>query len=197
MRSAIRLIALLAAMSLALPAMAHGDHDARPLLRRAEVGPYTVSLWQVYPDVGSAIIPHLIVMFDDGMPDEGTVVSVQVGSENVHVMSSVTTPGAWETMTGVEPDDVVSVTISERGEAWSAPDRGDPAPAHVCLTDAGFDRDIYLPRHRRGLVDRWQDGAGMAAADHVPERGTRGLNRRTGRWLGRRSRPRSWASSRS
>ena len=48
---------------------------------------------------------------------EGTVVSVQVGSEDVHVMSSVTTPGAWETMTGVEPDDVVSVTISERGEA--------------------------------------------------------------------------------
>jgi len=128
MRSTIRLIALLAAMSLALPAMAHGDHDARPLLRRAEVGPYTVSLWQVYPDVGSAIIPHLIVMFDDEMPDEGTVVSVQVGSEDVHVMSSLTTPGAWETMTGVEPNDVVSVTISERGEAWSVPTVVIPRP---------------------------------------------------------------------
>ena len=128
MRSAIRLIALLAAMSLALPAMAHGDHDARPLLRRAEVGPYTVSVWQVYPDVGSAIIPHLIVTFDDGMPDEGAVVSVQVDSENVHMMRSVTTTGAWETMTGVEPDDVVSVTISERGEAWSAPTVVIPPP---------------------------------------------------------------------
>jgi hypothetical protein len=128
MRSTIRLIALLAAMSLALPAMAHGDHDARPLLRRAEVGPYTVSLWQVYPDVGSAIIPHLIVMFDDEMPDEGTVVSVQVGSEDVHVMSSLTTPGAWETMTGVEPNDVVSVTISERGGGWSLPTVVIPPP---------------------------------------------------------------------
>jgi len=128
MRSVLRLIALLAAMSLALPAVAHGDHDARPLLRRAEVGPYTVSLWQVYPDVGSAMIPHLIVMFDDGVPDEGTVVSVQVGSENVHVMPSMTTTRAWETMTGVEPDDVVSVTISERGEAWSVPTVVIPRP---------------------------------------------------------------------
>ena len=128
MRSVFRLIALLAAMSLALPAMAHGDHDARPLLRRAEVGPYTVSLWQVYPDVGSAMIPHLIVMFDDGVPDEGTVVSVQVGSENVHVMPSMTTTGAWETMTGVEPDDVVLVTISERGKSWSVPSVVIPPP---------------------------------------------------------------------
>ena len=115
-------------MSIALPAMAHGDHDARPLLRRAEVGPYTVSLWQVYPDVGSAIIPHLIVMFDDGMPDEGAVVSVQVGSENVHVMPSMTTTGAWETMSGVEPGDVVSVTISARGESWSLPTVVIPPP---------------------------------------------------------------------
>jgi hypothetical protein len=128
MRSAIRLIAFLAAMSIALPAMAHGDHDARPLLRRAEVGPYTVSLWQVYPDFGSAISPHLIVMFDDGMPDEGAVVSVRVGSETVQVMPSSTTRGAWETMTGVEPDDLVSVTISERGEAWSAPTVVIPPP---------------------------------------------------------------------
>jgi hypothetical protein len=27
-----------------------------------------VSLWQVYPDVGSAMTPHLIVMFDDLVP---------------------------------------------------------------------------------------------------------------------------------
>ncbi len=128
MRATARLISILLMMSLALPAMAHGDHDARPLLRRAEVGPYTVSLWQVYPDVGSAIIPHLIVMFDDGIPDEGAVVSVQVGSENVHVMPSLTTEGAWETMTGVEPDDVVSVTISERGNAWSLPTVVIPPP---------------------------------------------------------------------
>ena len=128
MRWTVRLTALLAVMSLALPAMAHGDHDARPLLRRAEVGPYTVSLWQVYPDVGSAMTPHLIVMFDDGVPDEGSVVSVQVGSEKVHVMPSLTTDGAWETMTGVEPDDVVSVTVSERGEAWTVPSVVIPPP---------------------------------------------------------------------
>ena len=128
MRATARVICTLLMMSLALPAMAHGDHDARPLLRGAEVGPYKVSLWQVYPDVGSAMIPHLIVMFDDGIPDEGAVVSVQVGSEDVHVMQSLTTTGAWETMTGVEPDDVVTVTISERSETWSLPTVVIPPP---------------------------------------------------------------------
>ena len=51
---------------LVAPAWAHGDHDARPLARDLKAGPHIISLWQVYPDVGAAMTPHLIVMFGDG-----------------------------------------------------------------------------------------------------------------------------------
>ena len=52
-------------LALATPALAHGDHDARPLARHLAAGPHNISLWQVYPDAGMAMTPHLIVMFDD------------------------------------------------------------------------------------------------------------------------------------
>ncbi|MET0696714.1 MAG: hypothetical protein ABWZ58_04740, partial [Acidimicrobiia bacterium] len=61
MKSLVRLIALLAAMALALPAMAHGDHDARPLLRRAEVGPYTSFLQPFIPRPELHLVYNLIV----------------------------------------------------------------------------------------------------------------------------------------
>ena len=54
-------------LALATPALAHGDHDARPLARGLEAGPYSISLWQVYPDAGEAMTPHLIVMVDGGV----------------------------------------------------------------------------------------------------------------------------------
>ena len=63
-----RLVATFAAAAMTLvpaaPVLAHGDHDARPLARDLAAGPYSISLWQVYPDAGSAMTPHLIVMFD-------------------------------------------------------------------------------------------------------------------------------------
>ena len=60
------LAAVASVLALAAPALAHGDHDARPLARDLAAGPYVVSLWQVYPDAGAAMTPHLIVMFDGG-----------------------------------------------------------------------------------------------------------------------------------
>ncbi len=57
-------VAAIWTLALATPVLAHGDHDARPLARNLEAGPYSVSLWQVYPDFGAAMTPHLIVMFD-------------------------------------------------------------------------------------------------------------------------------------
>ena len=44
---------------LATPVLAHGDHDARPLARELQAGPFVISLWQVYPDAGTALSPHL------------------------------------------------------------------------------------------------------------------------------------------
>ena len=111
-----------------LPAFAHGNHDARPLVRRAETGPYSVSLWQVYPDVGSAMTPHLIVIFDDLAPGPDAGVLVDVGSSRVDVIPSMTTPGAWETTVGVETDDLVTVTISNNEGAWAMPTVIIPAP---------------------------------------------------------------------
>ena len=67
LRSLVRgaVLAVASAVVLATPVLAHGDHDARPLARHLAAGPYTISLWQVYPDAGSSMTPHLIVMFDD------------------------------------------------------------------------------------------------------------------------------------
>jgi hypothetical protein len=128
MRATVRLIALLAMMSIALPAWAHGDHDARPLLRDAELGPYSVSLWQVYPNAGSVMTPLLIVMFDEGTPTAETALSVQLGSEEVDIVPSSTSPGAWETTTGLDTDDLITVTVAENGESWSTPTIMIPPP---------------------------------------------------------------------
>ena len=110
------------------PAVAHGDHDARPLLRGAEAGPYSVSLWQVYPEAGSAMIPHLIVMFDDQAPGADIEVSIQVGTDPVEVVPSMTTPGAWETTAGVGTDDQVTVTVSGSAGSWTIPTIVIPPP---------------------------------------------------------------------
>ncbi len=106
---------------IALTALAHGDHDARPLLRGAEAGPYDVSLWQVYPDVGSSMTPHLIVMFDDMPSGANTEVSVRIGDDDVDVVPSMTTPGAWETVIGLKSGDLVTVTVGDGGESWALP----------------------------------------------------------------------------
>ena len=114
-------------LATAASASAHGDHDARPLLRGAEAGPYSVSLWQVYPEAGSAMTPHLIVMFDEA-PGADTEVSIQVGPDPVEVVPSLTTPGAWETTAGVGTDDQVTVTVSSSKGSWTIPTIVIPPP---------------------------------------------------------------------
>jgi hypothetical protein len=102
------------------PVAAHGDHDARPLARQLEAGPYLISLWQVYPDVGDAITPHLIVMFDGGAAVPAAAnVSVTLNEEPLEVRPSTTTANGWETTQGLAEGDVVAVTISDGVQAWA------------------------------------------------------------------------------
>ena len=99
--------------------LAHGDHDARPLARHLEAGPYIISLWQVYPDAGAAMTPHLIVMFDGGAAaPPATDVIVTVNSKPMEVRPSITTSNGWETTEGLAEGDVVTVTISDGTQAW-------------------------------------------------------------------------------
>lgn len=113
-------IAAVLAMALVTPVAAHGDHDARPVARHLAAGPYFVSLWQVYPDTGVAMKPHLIVMFDDrsSAPSEADV-TVAVNSTAMEIGPSITTANGWETMDGITEGDVVSVSISDGSQAWA------------------------------------------------------------------------------
>lgn len=122
MRGRLFVGAVLAASStlaLATPALAHGDHDARALARHLAAGPYVISLWQVYPDVGDAMTPHLIVMFDgvSASPPEADV-TVGVNATPMEVRPSNTTSNGWETTEGLAEGDVVTVTISDGTQAW-------------------------------------------------------------------------------
>ena len=104
---------------LVAPVAAHGDHDARPLARDLDAGPYRVSLWQVYPDAGDAMTPHVIVMFDGGTaPVEGGL-GVEVNAAPMKVRPSATTSNAWETTLGVAEGDVVTVTVSDGTQSWA------------------------------------------------------------------------------
>ena len=107
-------------VALAAPALAHGDHDARPLARQLEAGPYIVSLWQVYPDAGDAMTPHMIVMFDGAAaaPPAADVIVV-VNSKPMAVRPSTTTSNGVETTEGVAEGDVVAVTITDGAQAWA------------------------------------------------------------------------------
>ena len=106
-------------VAMATPVAAHGDHDARPLARGLEVGPYIISLWQVYPDAGAAMTPQLIVMFDGlAASPSSTDVVVGVNSTPMEVRPSSTTSNGWETTGGIAEGDVVTVTISDGTQAW-------------------------------------------------------------------------------
>ena len=112
-------IAAVLTMALVTPVAAHGDHDARPIARHLAAGPYIVSLWQVYPDTGVAMKPHLIVMFDDraSAPSEADVTAA-VNSMPMEIRPSATTANGWETMDGITEGDLVSVSISDGSQAW-------------------------------------------------------------------------------
>ena len=114
------LVAIAAMAVLAAPALAHGDHDARPLARNLEAGPYTVSLWQVYPDAGTAMAPHLIVMFDGGVALAPTAeLTVAVDSVPVEVVPSTTSTNGWESADGLAEGAVVEVTIIDESQSWA------------------------------------------------------------------------------
>jgi hypothetical protein len=106
-------VAAASLLVLAGPVAAHGDHDARPVARNLVAGPYTISLWPVYPDAGSAMTPHLIVMFDGlaAVPPEARV-AVSVNGWPTEVRPSTTTANGLETAEGLDEGDVVTVTIS-------------------------------------------------------------------------------------
>lgn len=107
------------ALAVAVPAFAHGDHDARALARSLEAGPYRISLWQVWPDAGSAMEPVVIVLFDGlASVPAGIEVEVQVNGVPVTAGPSTTTPNGWETHAGVGAADVVTVSIADGPSVW-------------------------------------------------------------------------------
>ena len=107
------------ALGLATPVLAHGDHDARPLARDLGAGPHRISLWQVYPDAGTAMTPHLIVMFDgEASTPPADDVAVTVNSTPMAVVPSTTTANGLETTDGVVEGDVLTVAISDGTQTW-------------------------------------------------------------------------------
>ena len=135
-----------ASVALAAPALAHGDHDARPLARHLAAGPYTVSLWQVYPDVGDAMTPHLIVTFDGGAAVPAAAdVRVAVNAAPTEVQPSTTTANGWETTAGLAEGDVVTVTISDGNQAWELdPVVVPPAPTSMLPMQELIYASIFL-----------------------------------------------------
>ncbi|HEX6867290.1 MAG TPA: hypothetical protein VF119_00725 [Candidatus Limnocylindrales bacterium] len=141
-------------MVLATPVAAHGDHDARPLARDLDAGPYGISLWQVYPDAGTAMTPHLIVLFDEGAP-EAAVVTVAVNGTLVAVRPSTTTADGWETSEGVAEGDLVAVRIADGTLAWDLDVVVVPPPATSMLPMAEL---IYLSIFLTGATALWVAG---------------------------------------
>ena len=149
--------------ALAGPVAAHGDHDARPLARHLEAGPYIISLWQVYPDVGDAMTPHLIVMFDGGAAvPAGADVTVAMNALPMEVLPSTTTANGWETTVGVAEGDVLTVTISDGSQAWALDPVVVPPPPTSMLPLQRPDLHLDRPDRRHRLVDGTADRPSMA-----------------------------------
>ena len=129
-------MAIAAAAMAVLPgsALAHGDHDARPLVRQVPAGPYTISLWQVYADSATAMKPHLIVMFDGlGAVPPGVAVRVEVNGRSLAVGRSNTTANGFETAEGLDTGDVVAVSVVDTGGSWELDPLVVPPPATSLL----------------------------------------------------------------
>lgn len=140
------LLALVWSAGLAAPVLAHGDHDARPLARNLSAGPYTISLWQVYPDSGSAMTPHLIVMFDGlAASPAGVSVRVTVNGAASEVHRSATTANGFETMEPVDEGDVVAVTVDGGTATWDlAPVVVPPPPTSLLPMEELLYAAIFL-----------------------------------------------------
>ncbi|HEX5013293.1 MAG TPA: hypothetical protein VFV72_03965 [Candidatus Limnocylindrales bacterium] len=149
MRSRLSLavfVAAAAALGLAGPVAAHGDHDARPLARNVAAGPYIVSLWQVYPDAGDAMTPHLIVMVDPATPTGPDLdVRASLNSTLMTTRPSKTTAHAWETAEGVAEGDVIDVVISDGTGDWGlAPIVVPPPPTSLIPMQELIYTSIFL-----------------------------------------------------
>jgi hypothetical protein len=73
----------------------------------------------VYPDASTAMIPHLIVMFDGvTAAPAGAVVRVAVNARSMAVLPSTTTANGFETTEGVDEGDLVAVTIADGSQTW-------------------------------------------------------------------------------
>ena len=140
---AISTVAAVVVVALALPAVAHGENDARPLLRESPVGPYTVSLWQVIGDHGNALPAHLIVTFTGTQPQQSTTIWVEKGSTKLEAVPSTTTEDAWETVASASEGDILTVVItSDEGTFRTTPvlfdSLGIGAPMQVFIALAVF-----------------------------------------------------------
>lgn len=117
----VGLMAALLVGAAAPSASAHGDNDARLLMRNAEAGPYTFSLWQVVGEHGSELPPHLIVMFSGEAPAADDELAVLVGSRTMPAHPSSSTPDDWETASSVAGGETVSILIETAAGRWQSP----------------------------------------------------------------------------
>lgn len=145
--------AAISLLAVGWPAQGHEDHDARPLARGIAVGPYTISLWHVYPDAGETIEPVLIVVFDDlSTAPAAATVGVTVNGRAIEVRRSPTTANGWETTAGVAASDVVAVTILEGGASWASAPVTVPAATTSVLPMREL---VYASALLTGIVALW------------------------------------------
>ena len=156
-------------VALASPVWAHGDHDARPIARYLPAGPYVISLWQVYPDAGAAMTPHLIVMFDGevaALPAPG--VKVTVNSTPMDVRPSITTSNGWETTDGIAEGDVVR-SPSPTAPGVGSRSRGRAPGADLDASHAGIDLPFHLSDGRYRVLGGGKDRPRLATTSGPTE----------------------------
>ncbi len=132
----VSLILAALAASLLTPmsaAAAHGENDARIIMHGTEIGPYTVSLWNVLGDTASDLGAHVIVMVDGTPIDDRSVVVVEADNRTLPALPSTTIDGAWETTTGVAPGAVLTLSIASGDASWTSPPVVVPMLAHSNL----------------------------------------------------------------
>ena len=112
-------VSLLIIFGLGLPALAHGDHDARALFSEAEIGPYTVTLWQVSGDQDSPRSGHFIVGFDGEEPSAGDRVAVSTDNDLLPASPSSSSSGSWVTQSGAQLDQAITVAIETSEGQWA------------------------------------------------------------------------------
>ncbi len=150
-RSATRylLVALAATwVLLPVPALAHGENDARPIARNEAVGPYRITLWQVIGDHGSDLSAHVVVDFGDVEPAEGETVLVDVEADADLALTasrSEAVDGMWQTANAVGFGDVIRVGVAgEHGQWWSSDFTVPPPPGETFLAKVAFALVVFV-----------------------------------------------------